>query len=309
MAAKLNNEIRKLHNKYKMTYIPAPSINESDLITDLDFGNMIDICRMSCQAWELAHTGMNGLRYENFEETMDLLEVYSREICKSNGEDLSSIMKWCDSALISPKTRRAYWFASTMSNCASLTFLLDILLKKLRKQKKTTMAYDTLIFQLDSAVICGYSILKKNGFECNKYVNNRVDESHTQHEGHNHVVLTVKDQLNLEHVIDLSGSQFGSFGHDDTPQIVILPIEEWRSRFSRCRESTPSFPNIDGKLDRIELIGGLVFNFYSKNRFQTAALLPRVDVHHPSQKFKLESKIGKEEKSSSAHVAGILSSS
>jgi len=274
MASKLNNEIRKFQKKYYMTYIPTPSIDDNDIITGLDFENLVDVCRLSCQIWELAHTGMNGLRYENYVETSDFVKVYSSEVCKANSEDLSSIRKWCNRQSLTPEIRRAYWLSSTISNCASISFLFDIVLKKLKNKNKAIIRYDNVLFQLDSAIIRGYSILKKGNFESYQYCNNRVDQSHTKYESHNHVVMIIKDQLNHEYVIDLTGSQFGIFGNVDTPQIVILPIDDWRNRFSSCRDSTPSFPNMGGKLDRIKMIAEIVFNFYYKNNLQTKTLPP-----------------------------------
>ena len=169
-------------------------------------------------------------------------------------------------------------------------------------KKKSELRYDSLLLQLDTAVIRGYSVVKRDSFESFTYVDNSLEESHTENESHNHVVIVIKDQLKQEHVIDLAGAQFGIFGDDNFPHIVILPIDKWRNRFDRCSDSVARFPKLGGKLDRIRMIAEIVFNFYFNISSVTKSCVSPYVITTPLQDIATKEK--EVEQTCSEHVTG-----
>lgn len=237
------------------------------MIEPCDITQLADVAAVAMQAWELCHTGMNGLRFGKFEESKNEIESVSIEMCSANEEDLSSFEQYLGAAQYSHAARRSYWFTRVFNNCSTICVSLQTTFDVLKASiKGHTLNHDGLSFKLDSVEMKGYSVLKREGFESCTLTDldmvRHPEGFHSEGEGHNHVILTIKTQDDKEHVLDLSGPQFGNFGPNPLqPYLCVEPIEVWMTRFYKV---TPAkkIMSYSAKINMVKDISSIVCKAY-----------------------------------------------
>lgn len=238
----LNNELSQ-YFRQTCPYIPTPQIRAP--LEPIDYTQLSDIVAIAMKAWELSHSGVNGLRFGTYEESAKKIVCVSTEKCTASSEDLSSFEEYLGGLEPSDIARRAYWFARVFNNCSSIATCLKTVLDILKsKHKGASLNYQGLSFLPESAEIVGFSLLKKAGFESFTLDSNNLEPTpeghHAANESHNHVVISIKTQRDEEYIIDLSGLQFGIYGRNPMqPYLVVEPTEQWKTRFKVCNSAAP----------------------------------------------------------------------
>ena len=260
----INNELSQFFRQ-ACPYIPTPQIRAA--LEPIDYTQLSDIAAIAMKAWELSHSGLNGLRFGTYEESEKKIVCVSTEKCSSSSEDLSSFEEYLGSTKPSDIARRAYWFTRVFNNCSSIALCLKTVLDILNaKHKSASINYEDLTFMPESAEIVGFSVLKKAGFESLTLDSNNMvpapEGHHSVNESHNHVVIAIKTQKDEEYVIDLSGPQFGIFGQDPIqPYLIVEPIERWKTRFRMCRPTAPAM-SYGAKNVLVKAVSTIIGNAY-----------------------------------------------
>jgi hypothetical protein len=189
------------------------------------------------------------------------------EKCRSDEEDLSSFEEYLGDEKYSHAARRSYWFNRAFNNCAIICVCLqtafDILKSSIKGQ---SLNHNGLSFKIDSAQMKGFSVLKKEGFESctltDKDMRRQPNGYHAIGERHNHVIMTIKSQDDVEYVLDLSGPQFGNFGPNPLqPYLCFEPIELWKARFPHCAPDRKGM-SYDAKTAMAKEISSIVCRAY-----------------------------------------------
>ena len=264
------NSLMKRNNL--QSNIPVPKFDLNDMLHiphETKDINLIHLCAAAAQSWEAVYTGANGLRYLTHEEELSFFKVTSKEVCSPSEEDLSSIHKWSNNVPITPQIRKAYWFVSTFSNCATTTLCVETMLKELMKMDIQYINHEKSKLILKTCKVCGFSVQKKDGFiSYNVIYGVEPDPAniHFSHELHNHIVISVRDTEGEIYIIDLAGAQFGNFSNDENnPHIIIEKLSIWRQKyFKSCNESSCSSYTTDqsGKYNRAKQFSKILFNFF-----------------------------------------------
>jgi hypothetical protein len=258
---------KQIAQYYKMNhpYIPTSAIHSA--IEPCDITQLADVAAVAMQAWELCHSGLNGLRYGTYHESENMIMNVSIEKCSSNEEDLSSFEEYLGNEKYSHAARRSYWFNRAFNNCSTICVCLQTAFDILKSSVKgQSLNHDGRSFKIDSVQMKGFSVFKREGFESctltDKDMRRHPNGYHAIGEGHNHVIMTIKSQDDEEYVLDLSGPQFGNFGPNLLqPYLCVEPIELWKTRFLRCTPDRKGM-SYDAKTAMAKEISSIVCKAY-----------------------------------------------
>ena len=263
----VNKQISQYYQR-NHPYVPTPVIHR--VIEPCDVTQLADVASVAMQAWELCHTGLNGLRYGTYHESENMIENVSLEKCRSNQEDLSSFEEYLGNKKDSHAARRSYWFTRVFNNCATICVCLQTAFNILKSSVKgKSLSHNGLSFKVDSVEMKGFSIMKRDGFESctltNEDMTRYTNNFHRIGEGQNHVIMTIRSQDDEEYVLDLSGPQFGNFGPNPLqPYLCVEPIELWKTRYLVCIPS-PKSMSYDAKTAMAKEISSIVCKAYFVN--------------------------------------------
>lgn len=262
-----NDQISQFYRR-NHPYIPCAVIHR--VIEPCDVTQLADVASVAMQAWELCHSGLNGLRYGTYHESEKMIQSVAFEKCRSNEEDLSSFEKYLGHHEDSHAARRCYWFTRVFNNCSTICICLQTAFDVLKSSAKgLSLNHNGLSLKVDSVEMKGFSVLKREGFEsCTLTNEDMVRHSagyHSSGEAHNHVIMTIKSQDDEEYVLDLSGPQFGNFGPNPLqPYLCVEPIELWKTRFRRCTPAGTKM-SYDAKNAMAKEISSIVCKAYFVN--------------------------------------------